>query len=118
MPSWKVYRGSDNLFEGTVTFATVTGAPLTNYDLTGGTLTWHMGSVWEVPMYTRSMAGGTNFSYTGTTTGIYTFSLGPADTQNLIATTYWWDIWLKTAGAKEYCLVVGTLVVRETVGTL
>jgi len=118
MPSWKVYRGSDNLFEGSVTFATVTGAELAPYDLNGGTLTWHMGSTWEYPMYTRSSAGGTNFSFTGTTTGIYTFSLSPQDTQTLVATTYWFDIWLKTSGNREYCLTVGTLTVRETVGTL
>jgi hypothetical protein len=117
MATWKVFRGSDSLFEGTVTFATVAGASPSPFDLTGASLTWHMGSIFEQPMYTRSTSG-TNFNTTGTN-GVYTFSLSPEDTQNLPAgTTYWWDLWLKTTGNREYCLILGTLYLKETIGTV
>ena len=118
MPTWKIFKGADALYEGTVTFATIAGADLAPYDLNGGTLTWHMGSTLQPPGYTRSSASGTNFAFTATSSGVYNFSMSPADTESLLATSYYFDIWLKTSGLKEYCLTVGTLIIKDVVGTI
>lgn len=117
MSTWKIYKGEDKIFEGVVQYATIGGATLSNFDLTNGTLIWHMGSVLAPPIYTRPSAGGTNWSL-GSTSGSWTFSLSQTDTESLSATSYYFDIWLKTSGAKEYCLQVGTFVVKEVVGTI
>lgn len=115
MPTWKVKRGEDYAVEGTVTFSTLAGGPLTAMNLTGATMTWHMGSVLSSPMMIR---GGTSFNYTVATLGVYQFALAPPDTESLAATSYYFDIWIKTPANKEYCLTVGTLELQDVVGTI
>lgn len=115
MPTWKVKRGEDYAVEGTVTFSTMAGGPLSPMNLTGATMTWHMGSVLAVPMMLRS---GSSFTYTVATSGVYQFALTPGDTESLAATSYYFDIWIKTPATKEYCLTVGTLELQDVVGTI
>jgi hypothetical protein len=117
MSVWRVKKGESFIFEGTVMFATAVGTGLYPFPLSGATLVWHLGSTLQPPMYTRSMAGGTNWSY-GTALGTWTFTGSPADTEGLSATNYYYDIWLGTAGGKEYCLTVGTFIVESVVGTI
>jgi len=115
MSTWKIFKGEDKIFEGVVQYATIAGATLSPYDLTAATLVWHMGSVLAPPIYTRPSTG-TN--WTLGSLGSWTFSVAQADTESLFATSYYFDIWLKTSGAKEYCLQLGTFIVKEVVGTL
>jgi hypothetical protein len=115
--SWKVHKGEDFKFEGTALFSTTIGAALQPYDLTGATLTWHMGpSVGSVHL-TRSSAGATNWAF-GTSVGTWTFEGSDVDTEGLAATTWFQDIWLTTSGGAEYCLDVGTFTIMAVVGTL
>jgi len=116
MSTWKLRRGEDFAIEGTVTFSTVAGGALLPLDLTGATLTWHMGSVLSSPIYTR--IGATSFTHTVATLGVYQFTLSPIDTENLAATTYLFDMWVRTPAAKEYCLTVGTFVINDVIGTI
>jgi len=114
MGAWKIRRGEDFAVEGTVTFSTLAGGVLQPCDLTGATLTWHMGAVLGSPTYTRA----TNFTVTVATLGVYQFALLPADTEGLSIGSYIYDIWIRTPAAKEYCLMVGTVEIQGVMGTI
>lgn len=49
--------------------------------------------------------------------GVYRFSFKPEDTQNLTATSYYFDIWMRTPSLDEYVLTIGTLQLLPVVGT-
>lgn len=121
MSTWKFHRGEDFSTEGHVTFATVAGATQAPANITTGVLTFHMGLSLDVPLIVRAgTAGGTCFVVDSGygTLGTYTFQLSPADTENLAATNYLYDLWYKTSGGKEYCLTVGTVELQGVVGTI
>lgn len=51
------------------------------------------------------------------TMGVYRYSFVPADTENLVATSYYFDIWLRNTSGAEYVITVGTLQLLPTIGT-
>lgn len=116
---WTVNKGEDALYEGTVLFSTLANVPVSPYNLSGAVLIWHLGSVIDTPIYTRSSASGTNWSF-GTSVGTYTFSLSHLDTGSLSVGSYVFDIWLQTAGGNRYCITnkLGTFEVNPVSGTL
>lgn len=117
MPTWKWDVGEDAIFEGTVLFATLAGATVVPYDLSNATLTWHFGSTLQPPMLTRESTGS-NFTLSTVNTGVYQFNIYAQDTRGFVATSYYFDIWLKTSGNRLYCLTVGTAILHPTVGTI
>lgn len=116
MPTWKVDKGETALYEGTIQVATTQGATPTPYDLTGGTLAVHWGpSMGSIHKTQTSL--GTALTIQVATLGVYRFEFYPADTESLDTGDYYFDLWLRTAQDKEYCVTKGTLSILPVVGT-
>jgi hypothetical protein len=58
------------------------------------------------------------FQIMGGTMGVYRYSFLPEDTENLAATSYYFDIWMRTPQNKEYTITVGTIQLLPVVGTM
>lgn len=65
----------------------------------------------------KEIVATSNFQIMTGSMGVYRYSFEPRDTENLAATSYYFDIWLRTPAEKEYILTVGTLQLLPTVGT-
>jgi hypothetical protein len=66
----------------------------------------------------RKQFATSNFQIMGGTMGVYRYSFLPEDTENLAATSYYFDIWMRTPQNKEYTITVGTIQLLPVVGTM
>lgn len=117
MPTWKFDRGENAALEGTVLFSTYAAGPATNYSLAGATMYFQIGSVLS-PYMKRWSVGGSSISYVSTTSGVWRFSIEPQDTADWTATSYYYDVWIRTGGGNKYRIEQGTLQLNAVVGTI
>jgi len=117
MAVWKLDRGENAVFEGTVTMSTSAGAPSMPYDLTDATLTLHFGPE-TGSIYKTWLSGGTSLIKSAGTLGVWTFEFWPIDTEGLTGTFYLFDLWLRTSSQKEYMLSLGTVNLGKVMGTI
>lgn len=115
--AWKLQRGENALFEGTVLLATSAGATPVPTDITGGTLVLHFGSFIDTPIKTWT-SGGSSLQILAGTVGVWRFEFQPVDTEGILAGPYLYDLWYRTAAGKEYALTLATVTILPVIGTI
>jgi hypothetical protein len=108
--SWSRFKGTNSTLINASNFVYV------SFNYWGGA--GDSATVYFDNFYLSRLIATSSFQIMTGTMGVYRYSFLPEDTENLAATSYYFDIWMRTPQNKEYTITVGTIQLLPVVGTM